>query len=78
MFSFTGTEVDYLAAGSWRSTFTGTATVQPDGAQEVAVNGRFKGGTGSYRGAKGTYEFTGTTPPGSTVLTGRSTGSITY
>ena len=78
VFSFAGTEVDYLAAGSWRSTFTGTATVQPDGSQEVAVNGRFKGGTGKYRGAKGTYRFTGTTPSGSTVLTGHSAGSITY
>ena len=78
VFSFAGTEVDYLAAGSWRSTFTGTATVQPDGSQEVAVNGRFKGGTGKYRGAKGTYRFTGKTPSGSTVLTGHSAGSITY
>ena len=42
------------------------------------MNGRFKGGTGKYRGARGTYHFTGTTPSGSTVLTGRSAGSITY
>ena len=42
------------------------------------MNGRFKGGTGKYRGATGTYRFTGTTPSGSTVLTGHSTGSITY
>ena len=78
VFSFSGTEVDYFAAGSWRSTFTGTATVQPDGSQAVALNGRFKGGTGTYGGAKGTYHFTGTVPSGSTVLTGHSTGSITY
>lgn len=78
VFSFSGTEVDYLARGSWRSTYTGTDSVQPDGSQEVTVNGRFTGGTGRYRGAKGTYHFTGTAPSGSTVLTGRSTGSITY
>ena len=63
VFSFSGTEVDYFAAGSWRSSFTGTATVQPDGSQAVALNGRFRGGTGTYSGAKGTYHFTGTTPP---------------
>jgi hypothetical protein len=78
VFSFSGTEVDYLAAGSWRSTYTGTDTLQPDGSQEVTVNGRFTGGTGPYKGAKGTYHFTGTVPSGSTVLTGHSTGSITY
>jgi hypothetical protein len=78
VFSFSGTEIDYLAAGSWRSTYSGTATLQPDGSQYVAVTGRFTGGAGAYRGAKGTYRFTGTTPSGSTVLTGHSTGSITY
>ena len=78
VFSFSGTEVDYLAAGSWRSTYTGTATVQPDGSQEVTVNGRFTGGTGTYRGARGAYHFSGTVSSGSTVLAGHSTGSITY
>ena len=78
VFSFSGTEVDYLAAGSWRSTYTGTATLKPDGSQEFTVNGRFTGGTGTYKGATGRYRFTGTVPSGSTVLTGHSTGSITY
>jgi hypothetical protein len=78
VFSFSGTEVDYLAAGSWRSSYTGTSTVQSDGSQEVTLNGRFTGGTGAYKGAKGTYHFTGAVPSGSTVLTGHSTGSITY
>jgi hypothetical protein len=78
VFGFAGTEVDYLAAGLWRSTYTGTDTIKPDGSQEVTVNGRFTGGTGTYRGAKGTYHFSGTVPSGSTVLTGHSTGSITY
>jgi hypothetical protein len=78
VFSFAGTEVDYLSAGSWRSTFTGTATVQPDGSQDLKVKGRFVGGTGAYKGAKGAYHFNGTTPAGSTVMTGHSAGSITY
>ena len=78
VFRFSGTEVDYLPAGTWRSKYTGTDTLQPDGTQKVTVNGRFTGGTGAYRGAKGTYHFTGTAPPGSTVMTGHSTGTITY
>jgi hypothetical protein len=78
VFTFAGTEVDYLAAGSWVSKFTGTDTVQPDGTQQVEITGRFTGGTGAYRGAKGNYKFTGTAPPGSSVVTGHSTGSITY
>ena len=60
------------------SKYTGTDTVQPDGSQQVVVGGRFTGGTGAYRGAKGTYKFTGAVPSGSTVLTGHSSGSITY
>jgi hypothetical protein len=78
VFEFTGTEVDYLALGTWRSTITGKSTVQPDGSQQVEVSGRFTGGTGLYKRSKGTYTFTGTVPAGSTVLTGHSTGSITY
>jgi hypothetical protein len=78
VFSFSGTEVDYLAAGSWRSTYTGTATLGADGSQELTVTGRFTGGTGRYKGAKGTYRFSGTAPSGSTVVSGHSTGSITY
>ena len=35
VFEFAGTEVDYLAQGTWRSTFSGKATVQPDGSQQV-------------------------------------------
>jgi hypothetical protein len=78
VFSFVGREVDYLASGSWRSNYTGTDTIQPDGSQKITVDGRFTNGTGKYRGAKGTYHFAGTVPPGSTVLTGHSNGSITY
>ena len=78
IFEFAGTEVDYLANGAWRSTYTGTSTVQSDGSQQIDVTGKFIGGTGIYKGAKGTYHFTGTVPSGSTVLSGHSTGSITY
>ena len=75
---FSGTEVDYLPLGTWKSAFTGKATVQPDGSQQIEVNGRFTGGTGIYKRSKGTYVYTGTVPPGSTIISGKSTGSITY
>jgi hypothetical protein len=78
VFEFAGTEVDYLALGTWRSSLTGKSTVQPDGSQQVVVSGRFTGGTGLYKRSKGTFKFTGTVPAGSTVLTGHSTGSLTY
>jgi hypothetical protein len=78
VFEFAGTEVDYLATGTWRSTFKGTSTVQSDGSQQIDVTGRFAGGTGVYKRAKGTYHFVGAVPSGSTVLSGHSTGSITY
>jgi hypothetical protein len=77
-FTFRGTEVGFGALGTLKDTFTGTATVQADGSQKVVSNGRFTGGTGAYRGAKGTFKFTGSTAPGSSVLNGRSAGTISY
>ncbi len=76
--SFKGTELDYLPAGYGRTKFTGTSTVLPDGSQEVAISGRIIGGTGRYRGATGSYTFKGTVPAGSNVMSGHSSGSISY
>ena len=76
--AFKGKEVDFFADGSARSTFTGTSTVNGDGSQDVVVNGRFKGGAGRFKGATGHYRFTGKVPPGSTILSGRSKGSISF
>lgn len=76
--AFKGTERDFLATGTVRNTLTGTATVQSDGSQELAGNGRFTGGTGRYRGASGRYTFSGTIPPGSSVSTVHGRGTISY
>jgi hypothetical protein len=78
VFAFEGKETDFLAAGTLRNTFTGTATVQPDGSQVLAFEGRFTGGTARYRGAKGRYRGSGTIAPGSTVINGGSTGKVVY
>ena len=77
-FTFKGTEVGYVAKGTLRNVFTGTAVVQPDASQKITVKGTITGGTGAYQGAKGTYTFTGTTAPGSTIVNGRSAGTLIY
>jgi hypothetical protein len=76
--SFKGTEVDFVAGGSFKASFTGTSAVQSDGSQKISTKGRFTGGTGLYKGAKGSFKFTGTTDPGGSVVTGRSAGTISY
>jgi hypothetical protein len=78
VFAFTGKETDFFAAGTMRNTFTGTATVQPDGSQVVAVEGRYTGGTARYRGVSGRYTFNGIVEPGSTLLVGHSSGKFAY
>ena len=92
VFTFEGTEVDLFADGTSGNTFTGTATIQSDGSQNVVINGRLTlgvnqgrkqvlfgpGGTGRYRGATGSYTFHGTIPAGSNVITGSSSGTIVF
>jgi hypothetical protein len=77
-FAFKGTEVCYAPKGTIRDVFTGTAVVQPDGSQKITTKGTFTNGTGAYRGAKGSFTYTGATAPGSTIVNGRSAGTITY
>jgi hypothetical protein len=78
VFAFEGRETDFLPGGTMRNKFTGTATVQPDGSQVVAAEGRFTGGTERYRGMSGRYRFSGTVAPGSTLLVGHSSGTVAY
>jgi hypothetical protein len=77
-FAFQGTEVGFLAHGTFKDTFTGTATVNPDGTQTVLSKGRITGGTGAYRGAKGSFTFSGSTAPGSSIVNGHSSGTVSY
>jgi hypothetical protein len=78
VFTFKGTEYIWFVRGTVRDTFTGTSTIDEDGVQHVAVAGRLTRGTGRYRRARGRYEFNGTVPSGSTELTGRSSGRISF
>jgi hypothetical protein len=77
-FTFKGSEIGFVAQGTFRDTFTGKATIQPDGTQTLVTDGRFVGGTGKYRGATGRYAFTGSTTAGSSVVVGHSIGTIWY
>ena len=76
--AFTVRGTDFFAAGTQRWTARGTATIQPDGSITAAGRGRFVGGTGRYRGARGTFSFTGTQAAGTTIQTARSRGTIRF
>jgi hypothetical protein len=76
--AFKGREVDYFKAGTLRNRFIGTTTIGEDGSQHVVLSGTVTGGTRRYRGAAGSYEYTGEVLPGSTMLTGHSTGKVTF
>lgn len=76
--SFEGTEVDYFARGSQRNVFEGEATIRGDGSQKLIVHGRFVGGSGRYRHARGRYRFKGSVPPGGSVATGVSIGNVRF
>jgi hypothetical protein len=76
--AFGGTEFGFVSDGSLKSKFTGTSTVHPDGSQTISVTGRYVGGTGPYKHATGSFKFNGSTEPGGSVITGRSTGTISY
>ena len=78
LLTFAGTEVAFYERGTVRSVLDGYSVIEDDGSQKIVADGRITGGTGRFRGATGHYEFEGTTPPGSTELTGGSTGRIKY
>jgi hypothetical protein len=76
--TFRGTEVGYLAGGSIKNKFTGKSVVQSDGSQRISLTGRIVGGTAAFSGATGKFKFKGTTEPGLSVITGRSTGVVSF
>jgi acyl-coenzyme A thioesterase PaaI-like protein len=77
-FAFRGTETTFVAKGSLTDKFTGTATVNPDGTQTIVTKGQFVRGSGAYRGAKGSFTFSGSTANGSSVVVGQSKGTVVY
>jgi hypothetical protein len=78
VFAYKGTELDLLSDGTLRNSLKGTATVEANGSRRVVAHGRITGGTARYKGAKGHYTFSGSIAAGSTVLHGRSAGTVIY
>jgi hypothetical protein len=78
VFTIAGGEVGTLPSGTLKDRFTGWAMLRPDGSLAVRITGIAFGGTGIFSGAKGTYVFDGVTPPGSTVMSGRSSGKLFF
>jgi len=76
--AFKGREVDFFDAGTMRNKLAGTTTIADDGSLELLIHGTFTGGTGLYRGAAGSYDYTGEMLSGSTMAKGHSTGHVTF
>jgi len=62
-------ETSYSDRGTFKTTFTGTATPQPESRFANAGESRVTGGTGLYRGATGIGTFTGSTAPNGLTTT---------
>jgi hypothetical protein len=79
-FGFNAKESAFVALGSVTVTFEGTLAIQSDGSVKFAGTGKITGGADRYKGAKGSFTFTGTSPsagPGH-VDTFHYEGTITY
>jgi hypothetical protein len=78
VFTLTGDEVGFLPLGTLTDSYTGWAMLKPDGSLAVQITGHATSGTGIFSGATGSYVFKGSTPAGSTLTNGHSSGTITY
>ena len=76
-YTLKATATDFYANGTTRTSFSGVATAQPNGALTVTSNGHYTGGTGAYRGARGTFSFASAAAP-SGPLVAHLTGAIRY
>ena len=64
--------------GSIRLTGKTVGTHHPDGSGSLSGSAKITGGTGVYRGARGSFSITGTSPNGSNVNTVQITGTIKF
>ena len=77
-FDFRGKVTDYVAKGSIRMTFTGTAELLADGSETLTGTAKITGGTGRFKGARGKLKAEGTAPELGGVITGTGTGTLIY
>lgn len=58
--NFNGKGINFGPRGALRETFTGTGAAMPNGDITFSGTGKVTGGTGLYKGATGSFTFTGT------------------
>ena len=76
---FNGKGVSFGPNGSTRNTFEGTGTLMPNGDITFTGTGKITGGTGRFKGASGSFTFTGMQQAGSNgVSTQHLVGTIKY
>ena len=76
--TLTGTATTFFALGSGTANVTLNVAIAADGSATYTGSGRYKKGTGIYKGLTGKFTFTGSNPAGSTVVTLQVKGTITY
>lgn len=69
---------EYDGKGSYKITLSQVATNNPDGSTSYAGSGKVTGGTGRYKGAKGTFTVTGTQLKDALVAIYKISGSVKY
>jgi hypothetical protein len=68
----------YTPHGSVTGTLSFNVTLAANGSASGLGSGQITGGSGSYSGAHGTFEFAGTEAANSPIFVIRATGKVTY
>jgi hypothetical protein len=69
---------DFFASGTQRWKVTGRAVLHPNGSITSTGRGTYVGGTGAYRGARGSFTFSSTQPTLTAPTVLKSAGKIVY
>jgi hypothetical protein len=63
---FTGKFRAFFKRGTLKGTLSGTGSANPDGSLSFQGSGSYTGGSGRYKGAEGSFTFTGSQPADTT------------
>ena len=75
---FQGTFRAFYQKGTLKATLSGSGGPAPGGGISFTGSGQITKGTGKFKGAKGKFTFTGSSPPSSTITTFELDGSVKY
>jgi hypothetical protein len=75
---FQGTFRAFYKKGTLKATLSGSGGPAPGGGISFTGSGQITKGTGKFKGAKGKFTFTGSSPPSSTITTFEIDGSVKY